>query len=92
MKSTSLLVTSAMLTAFSLSTTLPATAADGKMERCYGVAEAGKNDCVAGPGTSCQGTSTVDGQGNALMYVPAGTCDKLVNGSLEPVKDMGAKG
>ncbi len=52
-------------------------------EKCYGVAKAGKNDCAAGPGTSCAGTSTSDGQGNAWIYLPAGTCEKLVNGSLE---------
>lgn len=58
-------------------------AAAPEQEKCYGVAKAGKNDCAAGPGTSCAGTSTTDGQGNAWLYVPAGTCEKLVNGSLE---------
>ncbi|MEL0036905.1 MAG: DUF2282 domain-containing protein [Gammaproteobacteria bacterium] len=61
-------------------------AGDKKMEKCYGVAKAGKNDCAAGPGTSCAGTSTKDAQGDAWMYVPKGTCDKLVGGSLEPKK------
>jgi len=61
-----------------------ATAADeAQTEKCYGVAKAGKNDCAAGPGTSCAGTSKVDGQGNAWMFVLAGTCEKLVGGSLE---------
>ncbi len=59
-----------------------AVAADD-MEKCYGVAKAGKNDCAAGPGTSCQGTSTMDGQKDAWIYVPAGLCEKLVGGSLE---------
>lgn len=45
-----------------------------KMEKCYGVALAGKNDCKAGAGTTCAGTSKVDYQGNAWKYVPAGTC------------------
>ena len=45
-----------------------------KMEKCYGVALAGKNDCAAGPGTTCAGTSKVDYQGNAWKNVPAGTC------------------
>ena len=44
------------------------------MEKCYGVALAGENDCAAGPGTTCAGTSTVDYQGNAWTLVPAGTC------------------
>ena len=45
-----------------------------EMEKCYGVALAGENDCAAGPGTTCAGTSTVDYQGNAWTLVPAGTC------------------
>lgn len=45
-----------------------------EMEKCYGVALAGQNDCAAGPGTTCAGTSKVDYQGNAWMLVPAGTC------------------
>lgn len=44
------------------------------MEHCYGVSMAGQNDCAAGPGTSCAGTSTIDYQGNAWTLVPAGTC------------------
>lgn len=44
------------------------------MEKCYGVAKAGENDCKAGAGTSCAGTSTVDYQGNAWKLVPKGTC------------------
>lgn len=51
-------------------------------EKCYGVAKAGKNDCAAGPGTTCAGTSKTDGQGNAWVFVMAGTCEKLVGGSL----------
>ena len=42
--------------------------------KCYGISLAGKNDCAAGPGTSCAGTSTVDYQGNAWTYVDDGTC------------------
>lgn len=48
-----------------------------KMEKCYGVSEAGKNDCAAGAGTSCAGTSKKDFQGNAWKYVPAGTCTTM---------------
>ncbi len=47
------------------------------MEKCYGVAKAGKNDCAAGPGTTCAGTSTVDYQGNAWKLVPKGSCEKI---------------
>ncbi|KTE23072.1 MULTISPECIES: DUF2282 domain-containing protein [unclassified Sphingopyxis] len=55
----------------------PAAAADGAKEKCYGVSLKGKNDCAAGPGTSCAGTSTVDYQGNAWKNVPKGTCVKM---------------
>ena len=44
--------------------------------KCYGIAEAGKNDCAAGPGTSCAGTSKTKDQANAWKLVPAGTCTK----------------
>lgn len=43
-------------------------------EKCYGVSLAGENDCAAGPGTTCSGTSTVDYQGNAWTLVPKGSC------------------
>ncbi len=50
--------------------------ASGK-EKCYGVALKGQNDCAAGPGTTCQGTSTVDFQGNAWKFTRGGTCATL---------------
>ncbi|MEX0339698.1 MAG: DUF2282 domain-containing protein [Arenibacterium sp.] len=46
-------------------------------EKCYGISLAGQNDCAAGPGTTCAGTSTVDYQGNAWTLVDAGTCETL---------------
>ncbi|MCM8557221.1 DUF2282 domain-containing protein [Sphingomicrobium sp. GRR-S6-50] len=53
--------------------------ASAEQVQCYGVALAGKNDCAAGPGTSCAGTSTVDYQGNAWKYVDGGeeACNEL---------------
>jgi uncharacterized membrane protein len=58
----------------------------GKFEKCYGVALKGQNDCFAGAGTSCAGTSTVDYQGNAFKLVDKGTCTTIStpkgNGSL----------
>lgn len=48
-------------------------------EKCFGVAMKGKNDCAAGPGTSCAGTSTKDHQANAWTLVPKGTCEKTVS-------------
>lgn len=61
------------------------------MEKCYGVALKGQNDCAAGPGTTCQGTSTVDFQGNSWKFVRGGTCANIVvpggqHGSLTPIK------
>lgn len=68
----------------------PAVAQKQPMEKCYGVAKAGKNDCAAGPGTSCAGTSTRDYQGNAWKMVPKGSCTSIEtpkgNGSLAPVE------
>ncbi|WP_333713993.1 BufA1 family periplasmic bufferin-type metallophore [Yoonia sp.] len=46
-------------------------------EKCFGVSLAGENDCAAGPGTTCAGTSTVDYQGNAWTLVPAGSCGDI---------------
>ena len=46
-------------------------------EKCFGVSLAGQNDCAAGAGTTCAGTSTVDYQGNAWTLVDAGTCAEI---------------
>lgn len=66
----------------------PALAADKDMkkaevEKCYGVAKAGKNDCQTSS-SSCAGTSKTDAQKDAWVAVPKGTCDKIVGGSLKP--------
>ena len=57
-------------------------------EKCYGISKAGKNDCKAGPGTSCAGSSTRDYQGSAWKLVPKGTCLTIKtpagHGTLEP--------
>ncbi|PWR23967.1 DUF2282 domain-containing protein [Zavarzinia compransoris] len=63
---------------------LAATAAQAAdNEKCYGVVKAGQNDCQTAS-SSCAGTSTVDGQKDAWILVPAGTCAKLVGGSAAP--------
>jgi len=55
-----------------------ATTADAaSKEKCYGVSLAGANDCAAGPGTTCAGTSVTDYQGNAWTLVDAGTCESI---------------
>lgn len=59
-------------------------------DKCYGVSLAGKNDCAAGAGTTCAGTSKRDYQGNAWKYVAKGTCTKISTpkgaGSLTAIK------
>jgi uncharacterized membrane protein len=68
----------------------PVSADDATMEKCYGVALKGQNDCAAGAGTSCAATSKIDYQKNAWKLVPAGTCTGIVtpkgHGSLKPEK------
>lgn len=88
MKSRSLAVTALTLVAMASS----AAAADKpEQEKCYGVSKAGKNDCAAGPGTTCAGTSKVDYQGNAWKFVPKGTCTSIKTpkgrGSVTPIKN-----
>lgn len=60
-------------------TSLPVAAQSADKEKCYGVALKGKNDCAAGAGTTCAGTSKVDFQGNAWSYLPKGTCAKTAS-------------
>lgn len=62
--------------AMSASPVAAAEEAAAAKEKCYGIAMAGKNDCAAGAGTSCAGSSKTDHQANAWKYVPAGTCTK----------------
>src|SRR5262247_1067048 len=93
----SALLASAVATAIAtVATAAPLTKAEadaataaGK-EKCYGVALKAQNDCAAGPGTTCQGTSTVDFQGNAWKFVRGGTCTSIAvpggkHGSLTPI-------
>lgn len=69
------------LTAAAALASTPVAAQSAPKEKCYGVSLKAKNDCAAGPGTSCAGTSTVDYQGNAWKYVAKGSCVKM-GGSL----------
>jgi len=87
----------AVATAFAAALSSHATTAQAQeQEKCYGVSLAGQNDCAAGPGTTCAGTSTVDYQGNAWTLVEAGSCmdielpamadGTMREGSLEPLE------
>jgi uncharacterized membrane protein len=94
---TSLVLASAMSSALAtIASAAPLTKAEAKAavaahkEKCFGVALKGQNDCAAGPGTTCQGTSTVDFQGNAWKFVRGGTCTSIElpngkHGSLTPI-------
>ncbi len=90
MKSAAALLSTAFVAAAGVTASGGANAED--MVKCYGISLAGQNDCAAGPGTSCAGTSTIDYQGNAWKLVPAGTCEETtittadgreIKGSLE---------
>jgi len=95
-RNTMLAIAGAMTAAITATAlTSPAQAAD--MEKCYGVALKGQNDCAAGEGTTCAGTSTVDYQGNAWKLVAKGTCEKTAsktsptgNGQLKEFKEKRA--
>jgi uncharacterized membrane protein len=69
------IVAGAVATAVAGLSTAPAHAQ--AKEKCYGVSLKGQNDCAAGPGTTCAGTSTIDYQGNAWTLVPKGTCTTM---------------
>ena len=81
--------TTAAVLAMALGTALtlasaPVAAQDDKAmakmnEKCFGVALKAKNNCAAGPGTSCAGTSKVDYQGNAWSLVPKGSCEQTAS-------------
>ena len=87
MINTKLLVGSALaaVTALAASTAIagPAPQPDYSFEKCYGISKTGTNDCQTST-HSCAGTSTADNQGDAWIYLPAGSCAKLTGGSLEP--------
>jgi uncharacterized membrane protein len=88
MNKTHVLVASAMVAALGLTTVAnsqagPAPKPKFEAEKCYGISKAGKNDCQTA-NSSCAGTSRRDGQKDAWIYVPSGTCEKVVGGSLQP--------
>lgn len=81
-----LLIASAVLAALATTASAqggPAPKPKFEAEKCYGVAKAGKNDCQTA-NSSCAGTSRRNGQKDAWIYVPAGTCERLVGGNRQP--------
>jgi uncharacterized membrane protein len=88
MKTSTLLIASAVAAALTMpyaSHAGPAPKPKFESEKCYGIAKAGKNDCQTA-NSSCAGTSRRDNQGDAWIYMPAGSCDKIVGASKEPRK------
>lgn len=72
-----LLVAAATMATIGAVGTLNVQAASATKEKCFGVSLAAQNDCAAGPGTTCAGSSTVDYQGNAWTLKPTGTCTTI---------------
>jgi uncharacterized membrane protein len=89
MNTTHLLIASAVAAALALPYAAaqagPAPKPKFEAEKCYGVVKAGKNDCQTA-NSSCAGTSKRDSQADAWIYVPSGSCEKLVGGSKDPRK------
>jgi len=83
MKDNKAIATAAGLFALTTLGLAGAAAAEDKPEKCYGVVKAGKNDCQTSSG-SCAGTVKQDGQADAWVYLPKGTCEKIVGGNLKP--------
>jgi uncharacterized membrane protein len=74
----------AAVTAPTLAAAQPAPAPAFQAEKCYGIAKAGTNDCASTGNNSCAGTSKVNADPKAWVYVPAGYCDRIVNASKAP--------
>ena len=88
MKTSQLLIASAVAAALAMPYTVgaqPAPKPKFEAEKCYGVVKAGKNDCQTA-NSSCAGTTKRDNQGDAWIYVPSGSCEKLVGASKQPKK------
>ncbi|MBN9525237.1 MAG: DUF2282 domain-containing protein [Alphaproteobacteria bacterium] len=83
MTKTSLALAAALAAAVGIAASANAAEPPFKAEKCFGIAKAGKNDCQTAT-SSCAGTAKRDGQGDAWMYVPAGTCERINGGSLAP--------
>lgn len=84
-----LAVAGAVAAALTTAATAPVHAME--KEKCFGVSLAGENDCAAGPGTTCAGSSVVDYQGNAWTLVDAGTCmDIELPASADGMARMGS--
>ena len=53
----------------------------GKLEKCYGINAAAKNDCAEGA-HSCAGQATKARDTKSFVLLPAGDCSKIQGGKL----------
>ncbi len=84
-------IKSAIMSVFALSTVssfaaTATSATEQNMEKCYGIVKAGQNDCATAT-QSCAGSATKNNQPDAFLFLPKGTCNKIVGGSLSPMKE-----
>ena len=82
-----LMIASALAAAVAIPAILsaqPAAEPEFSAEKCYGIAKAGKNDCASTGNNSCAGTSRLDADPRAWIFVPEGYCERIVAGSLTP--------
>lgn len=84
-KTLNTVIASAFILTMATSVVAPNEANAAAKEKCYGVVQAGKNDCADADGKhSCVGEATVDASGREWVSTPKGLCDKLVGGSTTP--------
>ena len=85
------LVTTAIAAVISAGISMTASA-DKKppaMEKCYGIVKAGKNDCGSSGGNACAGQSKVNNDPHSWIFLPKGSCDKIVGASTKPTEVSG---
>lgn len=86
MRKSDVILATAVAGLLTAAVSLSSVAADKpKIEKCYGISKAGQNDCQTA-NSACAGTAKADSQKDAWLYVPKGTCEKIVGGSLKPKK------
>lgn len=86
MRKSDVILAGAVAGLLGMAVSLPSSAADKpKVEKCFGIAKAGQNDCATAT-SACAATSKKSGQEDAFLYVIKGTCEKIVGGSLKPKK------
>ncbi|MBS0358739.1 MAG: DUF2282 domain-containing protein [Proteobacteria bacterium] len=77
------IITTALASVVAVGLSGQAVAGSNSMEKCYGIAKKGKNDCATST-MACSGQSSKNSEADAWIYLPKGTCDKIVGGSTKP--------